>query len=70
MVTIAHALKPLGYRCFDGGHMHWRDPEIDTGYESSPNNDWQDALPKISPGAPPLGGERHNPKDDGRPQPS
>ena len=47
MVTIAHALEPLGYRRFGGGSMHWRDPEIETGYEPSiSKNDWQVTLPK------------------------
>jgi arylsulfatase A-like enzyme len=33
METIAHALQPLGYRRFNIGQMHWRDPNVDTGYE-------------------------------------
>lgn len=31
--TIAHMLKPFGYRRFQLGHMHWTDPSIDNGYE-------------------------------------
>lgn len=33
MYTIAHALKPLGYRRFHLGHMHWKTDKIDNGYE-------------------------------------
>lgn len=33
MHTIAHTLKPLGYRRFHLGHMHWTDREMDNGYE-------------------------------------
>jgi len=34
MVTIAHALQPLGYRRIQIGQMHWGDPQMDNGYES------------------------------------
>lgn len=34
MYTIAHAVAPLGHRRFCLGHMHWKDPDMDTGYES------------------------------------
>ncbi|MCH8293395.1 sulfatase-like hydrolase/transferase [Candidatus Poribacteria bacterium] len=33
MYTIAHALKPLDYRRFHLGHMHWTDKQMDNGYE-------------------------------------
>ncbi len=33
MHTIAHSLKPLGYRRFHLGHMHWTDCSMDNGYE-------------------------------------
>ena len=33
MFTIAHALEPLGYRRLNLGHMHWADPQMDSGYE-------------------------------------
>jgi len=33
MHTIAHSLKPLGYRRFHLGHMHWTDRSMDNGYE-------------------------------------
>jgi len=46
MVTIAHALQPLGYRRINIGHMHWRDPGVDTGYEPWIKvGPWQDAMP-------------------------
>ena len=47
MVTIAHALKPLGYRRFCLGSMHWKDLEMDTGYEQWVTRQvWRDAMPK------------------------
>jgi len=47
MVTIAHALKPLGYSRFNLGHMHWKDPEMDTGYEPwITHQTWRDAMPQ------------------------
>ena len=33
MYTIAHALQSLDYRRFHLGHMHWKDPNMDNGYE-------------------------------------
>jgi len=33
MFTIAHALKAQDYRRFHLGHMHWKDREMDNGYE-------------------------------------
>lgn len=45
MVTIAHALAPRGYRCMQLGHMHWSDPDMDTGYEPWVTvKDWQQTL--------------------------
>lgn len=47
MVTIAHALQPLGYRRFQLGHMHWKDPDVDTGYEPWVTfDDWRATMPK------------------------
>jgi len=47
MTTVAHALKPLGYRRFHVGHMHWRDPEVDNGYEPLVSfKDWHDTMPE------------------------
>ena len=47
MVTIAHALQPLGYRRIQLGHMHWKDPEMDTGYEPwITHGVWQKAMPQ------------------------
>jgi arylsulfatase A-like enzyme len=47
MVTIAHALKPLGYRRLNLGHMHWKDPNVDTGYEPWITHQlWRDAMPE------------------------
>ncbi|MGD2175305.1 MAG: sulfatase-like hydrolase/transferase, partial [Candidatus Brocadiaceae bacterium] len=47
MVTIAHALQPLGYRRLQQGHMHWTDPEADTGYEPwLTHAAWHDAMPR------------------------
>jgi choline-sulfatase len=46
MVTIAHALAPVGYRRLQQGHMHWTDPEMDTGYEPWPAHaGWLDTMP-------------------------
>ena len=46
MVTIAHALQPLGYRRFNLGQMHWKNPDVDTGYEPWIRNQaWRDAMP-------------------------
>ncbi len=46
MATIAHALQPLGYRRFNLGQMHWKDPDVDTGYEPWIRNQaWHDAMP-------------------------
>ncbi len=47
ITTVAHALQPLGYRRFNQGHMHWRDPSMDTGYEPwMTHQAWSDAMPK------------------------
>ena len=47
MTTIAHALQPLGYRRINVGHMHWTDPDVDTGYEPwITHQPWSDAMPK------------------------
>ena len=47
MVTIAHALKPLGYRRIQLGHMHWKDLEMDTGYEPwITHEEWKRAMPE------------------------
>ncbi len=47
LVTIAHAVRPLGYRCFQLGHMHWTDRRMDTGYEPwITNEDWRKTMPK------------------------
>jgi len=47
MVTIAHALQPLGYRRFNLGHMHWKDLGMDTGYEPwITHQAWRNAMPK------------------------
>jgi len=47
MFTIAHALKPLGYRRFGLGQMHWTDHEADTGYElhRAAGGSWLEGLP-------------------------
>lgn len=46
MVTVAHALQLLGYRRFNLGHMHWKDPNVDTGYEPwITHQSWRDAMP-------------------------
>ncbi len=46
MVTIAHALQPLGYRRFQQGHMHWTDPDMDTGYEPPVTKAmWRESMP-------------------------
>jgi choline-sulfatase len=47
MVTVAHALQPLNYRRIQLGHMHWKDPEMDTGYEPHITHDeWRKAMPQ------------------------
>ncbi len=47
LTTIAHVLQPLGYRRFQLGHMHWKDPNMDTGYEPWVTHDiWRSAMPK------------------------
>jgi len=47
MVTIAHALQPLGYRRFNLGHMHWKDLTMDTGYEPWVTHEaWRKAMPR------------------------
>jgi len=47
LVTIAHALRPLNYRRFQLGHMHWRDSEMDTGYEPwITHEDWRKTMPR------------------------
>ncbi|MBN1670763.1 MAG: sulfatase-like hydrolase/transferase [Kiritimatiellae bacterium] len=47
MVTIAHALQPLGYRRMNMGHMHWTDLEMDNGYEPwLTHRIWHDAMPE------------------------
>jgi choline-sulfatase len=47
MRTIAHALQPLGYRRFNIGHMHWKDREMDTGYEPWITHEtWREAMPE------------------------
>ncbi|HUU35053.1 MAG TPA: sulfatase-like hydrolase/transferase, partial [Vicinamibacterales bacterium] len=47
MFTIAHALKPLGCRRIQLGHMHWKDMEMDTGYEPwITHGEWQKAMPQ------------------------
>lgn len=47
MRTLAHALKPKGYRCFHTGHMHWVGPQ-DNGYEPKdwtvPRQKWKERL--------------------------
>ncbi len=45
--TIAHALRPMGYRCLQAGHMHWTDPTIDTGYRPNPSTPalWRQTVP-------------------------
>ena len=46
MVTIAHALQPLGYRRIQLGHMHWKDPDMETGYEPwITHGAWREAMP-------------------------
>ncbi|MFQ5808105.1 MAG: sulfatase-like hydrolase/transferase [Armatimonadota bacterium] len=46
MVTIGHALQPLGHRRFQQGHMHWTDPDVDNGYEPwLTHAAWHDAMP-------------------------
>lgn len=51
MHTLAHQLRPLGYRCFHTGHMHWAGPQ-DPGYEPADwraaRREWRETLP---PGA-------------------
>jgi arylsulfatase A-like enzyme len=47
MVTIAHALQPLGYRRYQLGHMHWTDPTVDTGYEPWTDKEmWRQTMPR------------------------
>lgn len=47
MVTIAHVLQPLNYRRFQLGHMHWKDLEVDTGYEPwITHAEWRKAMPQ------------------------
>ncbi len=47
MVTIAHAVQPLGYRRFQLGHMHWKNLEMDTGYEPWVTfGDWRKTMPQ------------------------
>jgi len=47
MKTIAHALKPLGFRRFHLGHMHWTDREMDNGYEPEITADmWRETMPE------------------------
>ncbi len=47
MITIAHALRPLGYRRFQLGHMHWTDPAVDTGYEPWVDKGvWRQSMPR------------------------
>jgi arylsulfatase A-like enzyme len=47
MVTIAHALQPLGYRRFQLGQMHWTDPALDTGYEPWIDQEmWRQSMPR------------------------
>lgn len=47
LVTIAHLLQPLSYRRYNIGHMHWKDPSMDTGYEPwITHKAWRDAMPK------------------------
>ena len=47
MFTIAHALKPLGYRRFHLGHMHWTDRDMDNGYEPEITQQmWRDTMPE------------------------
>lgn len=51
MFTLAHALKPHGYRCFHRGHMHWQGPH-DNGYEPATGEswigkrEWSDSIPE------------------------
>ena len=46
LFTIAHALEPLGYRRMQLGHMHWKDLEMDTGYEPwITHESWRTAMP-------------------------
>lgn len=46
MVTIAHALQPQAYRSVCLGHMHWTDPDMDTGYEDYiPFKVWEEDMP-------------------------
>jgi len=47
MVTIAHALQPLNYRRIQLGHMHWKNLEMDTGYEPCiTHEEWRRAMPQ------------------------
>ena len=46
MYTIAHAVQPLNYRRFHLGHMHWKDPDIDNGYEPEITQQmWRETMP-------------------------
>lgn len=49
--TIAHALKPLGYRRFNQGHVHWRDFDMDNGYEGFWSARGDDFVESLSPAA-------------------
>ncbi|MBU7003932.1 MAG: sulfatase-like hydrolase/transferase [Theionarchaea archaeon] len=45
MVTIGHALREIGYRRINLGHMHWKDLEMDTGFEPWISHDkWRRAM--------------------------
>jgi len=48
LFTLAHALSPLGYRCFQLGHMHWTDPDRPTGYEPNASTPdlWRQSQPQ------------------------
>jgi arylsulfatase A-like enzyme len=47
MYTIAHALQSLDYRRFHLGHMHWKDPNVDNGYEPEITAAmWRETMPK------------------------
>ena len=60
MHTIAHSLKPLGYRRFHLGHMHWTDRTMDNGYEPEITSAvWRETMPTDAL-------ERYDWENDGR----
>lgn len=47
MYTIAHAVQSLNYRRFHLGHMHWKDPDMDNGYEPEITQQmWRETMPE------------------------